>query len=291
MSVGERRWLELGVRSPGDAEIASLLAEGLMALGGRAVEERSGWLVTDVLMPDAPDSWLEGARRLLTNASGLDSLELATREVPEEDWAEAWKRGLAPRRITPRLIVTPSWYHVDAGPQELVITVDPGMAFGTAEHGTTRGCLRLLDRVVTRGARILDVGSGSGILSIAAARMGAAEVVAVEGDELAVEVIRENTCLNGVDDVVTCVPSWADVALLATLGPVDGVVANIESLTLVRLLPGFYAAVAPQGWLILSGILDVEWPKVRDAAEGEGFRLDALDEDGEWRSARFARSA
>jgi ribosomal protein L11 methyltransferase len=291
MSVGERRWLELGVRGAGDAERVSLLAEGLMALGGRAVEERSGWLVTDVPMPDDADAWLQGARDLLSAASGLDPLEIVTREVPEEDWAEAWKRGLAPRRITPRLIVTPSWHHVDVGPQDLVVTVDPGMAFGTAEHGTTRGCLRLLDRVVTRGARVLDVGSGSGILSIAAARMGAARVVAVEGDELAVEVIDENVRLNGVDDVVTCEPSWADVALLTSLGPVDGVVANIESLTLLRLMPGFHAALASRGWLILSGILDIEWARVRDAAEAAGFGTEALDEDGEWRSARFTRSS
>ncbi|MCG6955641.1 MAG: 50S ribosomal protein L11 methyltransferase [Gemmatimonadetes bacterium] len=290
MSVGERRWLELGVRSSGDAEHASLLAEGLLGLGGRAVEERLGWLVTDVPMPRDPDAWLRGARELLAHASGLDALEIVTRDVPEEDWAEVWKRGLAPRRITPRLTVTPSWRHVEAGPDELVLTVDPGMAFGTAEHGTTRGCLRLLDGTVTRGAHVLDVGAGSGILSIAAALMGAAKVVAVEGDELAIEVISENVRLNGVDDVVTCEPSWADVALLASLGPVDGVVANIESLTLMKLLPGFHAALAPRGWLILSGILDVEWAPVRDAAEGVGFRTEALDEDGEWRSARFARS-
>jgi len=290
MSAGERRWLELAVRAPDVVERAALLAEGLMVLGGRAVEERSGWFVTDVPMPDDPEAWLEEARAVLRNATGPGTLEIATREVPEEDWAETWKRGLAPRRITPRLIVTPTWHTVDAGPDDLVVMLDPGMAFGTAEHGTTRGCLRLLDRAVRPGARILDVGSGSGILSIAAARMGAAEVVAVEGDELAVEVIDENVRLNGVGDVVRWKPCWADGVLLASLGPVDGVVANIESLTLIRLMTGFHAALAPEGWLILSGILDSEWDRVRSSAEEEGFHLEVLDEDGEWRSAWLVRS-
>ena len=207
------------------------------------------------------------------------------REVPDADWAEAWKRGLGPRRITSRLLVTPTWHPVDAGPEDLVVVLDPGMAFGTAEHGTTRGCLRLLDRAVTRGSRILDVGAGSGILSVAGALMGAAEVVAVEGDELAVEVIAENAHRNGVDAVVTCRPEWADEALLASLGPRDGIVSNIESRTLLTLMPGFRAALEPGGWLILSGILETEWSEVLDGAQRAGFQLEVLDVDGEWRSA------
>jgi ribosomal protein L11 methyltransferase len=286
-----RRWLELAARGPDGDERAPLLAEGLLALGGRAVEERDAWFVTHVPAPEDAESYVEEARARLVAVSGMPHVQLLVREIPEEDWAESWKRGLGPRRITSRLVVTPTWHPVEAGPDELVVVLDPGMAFGTAEHGTTRGCLRLLDQAVTRGARILDVGAGSGILAIAAARMGAAEVAAVEGDGLAQDVIHENVERNGVEGVVRCHPVWADATSLASLGPCDGVVANIESRTLVTLLPGFRSALKPAGWLILSGILDVEWDEVKASAEGAGFGLKALDEDGEWRSAWFVRAS
>jgi ribosomal protein L11 methyltransferase len=281
----------VGARGPTGDERCALLADGLLALGGRAVEERDGWFFTHVPAAADPESYLEEVRSLLTGIAGLDDVELRTREIPEEDWAESWKRGLAPRRITPRLVVTPTWHAVEAGPGDLVVVLDPGMAFGTAEHGTTRGCLRLLDRAVTQGARILDVGAGSGILSIAAALMGAAEVVAMEGDELALEVIPENVERNGVGDVVTCRPGWADAASLASLAPRDGVVSNIESRALLALIPGFRSALAPGGWLILSGILDVEWSEVHACAVREGFVLESLDSDGEWRAGWFVRTS
>jgi ribosomal protein L11 methyltransferase len=291
MSPSVRHWLELAARGPDGDERAPLLAEGLLALGGRAVEERDGWFLTHVPAPEQAESYVRDARARLVEISGMAEVQVRVREIPEEDWAESWKRGLGPRRIGPRLVVTPTWHPVEAGPDDLVVVVDPGMAFGTAEHGTTRGCLRLLDRAVTGGARILDVGAGSGILSIAAARMGAGEVVAIEGDALAHEVILENVKRNGVEDVVTCRPVWADATSLAALGPCDGVVADLESHTPVSLLPGFHAALRPAGWLILSGILDVEWAEVRASAEGVGFSLDTLDEDGEWRSAWLVRAS
>lgn len=290
MSTATRRWLELALRGPAGDARAPLIADALLALGGRAVEERDGWFITHVQAPNHPEAYVEEARARVSEMSGITEVRVRTREVPEEDWAESWKRGLGPRRITSRLLVTPTWHPAKAGPEDLVVVLDPGVAFGTAEHGTTRGCLRLLDQLVTPGARILDVGAGSGILSIAAALMGAAEVIAVEADELAAEVCAENVARNGVQDVVTCLVARADERLTASLGPCDGVVANIESRMLTALIPGFRAALRPGGWLVLSGILDVEWDEVRRCAEGEGFAVEAVDEDGEWRSARLARA-
>jgi len=285
----DRRWLELRARSPSAKEVEPLLAEALIALGGRAVEEAGGWYVTHVEEPESPEAYLARARSVLADVVGGALVELVTRWVDHEDWAETWKRGLAPRRIGPRLVVTTTWHPVEPGPGDLILVIDPGMAFGTAEHGTTRGCLRLLDWTVVPGERVLDVGAGSGILAIAAARLGA-EVLAIEGDPLATEALAENVAQNGVADRVRIDTRWADAALLAASGPRDGIVANIESGVLKPLLDAFATALRPGGWLILSGILADEWPDMRAAVEARGLRVEAVDEDGEWRSALARRA-
>ncbi|MDH5759362.1 MAG: 50S ribosomal protein L11 methyltransferase [Gemmatimonadota bacterium] len=286
------RWLEVRAR-PGpsvagaepDPDLDALLADGLLGLGGRAIEERDGWWVTYLDRPSPEDAREDRIAARLSEDTGLHGIEVSLRWQPDEEWAETWKRGLAPRRITPRLVVTPSWMDAGAGPGDIVVVVDPKMAFGTAEHGTTRGCLRLLDGVVEPGSVWADIGSGSGILSIAAARMGAARVTSVEGDPLACEAQEENLEANGVDPVVTLMCAWADDALLEGLAPLDGLVANIETGILRPMLAGFRAALRPGGVLILSGIMDVEWPTMEAAVAAAGFTLDALDEDGEWRAA------
>lgn len=285
-----RRWLQLRARPGAAADLSPLLVEGLLALGARAAEERDGWLVTAVEEPADFDAFVARARATLRDVAGSDDFDLEVEWRSHEDWAETWKRGLAPRRVTERIMVRPSWTPAppDAPPVEIVI--DPGMAFGTAEHGTTRGCLRLLDRVVRPGDRVLDVGAGSGILAIAAARLGASEVIAIEADSLACEALRENLVHNAVQGHVRCVEAAVGPGDLVALAPVAGVVANIESGPLMALMTGFVGALAPGGWLILSGIMAHEWPTVRVAAEREGLRLRELDEDGEWRSALLERS-
>ena len=289
MSDAGLRWLEVGVRSPSAEDLASLLVDGLLALGGRAAEERDGWYITHVQSQLDLEAYRSEAESLLRSHTGLDAIELHTTWREHEDWAETWKRGLGFRRITDRIAVRPSWVEEPEDAPQIVVVLDPGMAFGTAEHGTTRGCLRLLDGVVTAGVHMLDVGAGSGILAIAAALLGATDVVALEGDELACETLCENLASNRVEDRVRVVEGLVDSDGLSTYAPVDGVVANIESATLKGLLQGFCAAVRPGGWLILSGILADEWPSVRDAAEQIGFRGSEVDADGEWRAGLFRR--
>jgi ribosomal protein L11 methyltransferase len=268
-------------------ESIPLLAEGLVDLGGRAAVEQDGWCVTHVSEPDDPEAFVRGVRNALVARTGFTDLEVRTRWQAHEDWAETWKRGLAPRRITDRLVVRPSWTDFEAGPEDLVIVLDPGMAFGTAEHGTTRGCLRLLDHAVTPGDRLLDVGAGSGILSVAAVLLGAAHVTAVESDELSAEALHENVQNNGVSDRVTPLVASADAEKLEAWGPVDGVVANLETGLLRLLTVGFRAAVRPGGWLLLSGVLDYECDGVREQTEQLGFTCREIDRDGEWRSLLF----
>lgn len=295
MSGAGRRWLELSARCPPGDDRSDLLVEGLLELGGRAAEERDGWLVTHLATsadPSAPadlDALMARARDTLRAATGLEAVEVRATWREHEEWSETWKRGLAPRQVTARILVRPSWLSSPPEATGVTIVLDPGMAFGTAEHGTTRGSLRLLDGALVPGDRVLDVGAGSGILAIAAALLGAAEVVAIEADELSCEALRENLGHNHVQDRVRCVEGRVDATGLVALGPASGIVANIESGVLTPLMPGFAGALRPGGWLILSGILEHEWPVMRETAELAGFRFVALDADGEWRSGRFER--
>jgi ribosomal protein L11 methyltransferase len=286
MTPPGRRWLELRARAgTGDAR-HDLVADALLCLGGRAVEELGGAFVTHLPEPPELETFLLEARRTLKRL-GLGDVELQVGWRADEDWAETWKRGLGPRRVGHRLVVTPSWCHVDAERDDIVVVLDPGMAFGNAEHGTTRGCLRLLERSVEPRTRVLDVGAGSGILSIAAARLGAREVLAVEGDALAMGALEENIERNGVGDRVAIHEGWMESELLAGMGSWDGVVANIESGVLRGLRSGLRTAVRPDGWLILSGILAEEWSTVRADFEAVGFSLSETDRDGDWVSAQL----
>lgn len=309
------RWLILKVRRPdqawgqsldGDGQIEedsaqALLADALVDVGGRAVHEEDGWLVTHLpeaqalALADAsdPSDVLEqvGAR-LRASLWFVDdrvSIEAAWQE--HGDWAELWKRGLDARRIGARFVVTPTWIEPEVKPGDRVLTLDPGMAFGNAEHGTTRGCLRLLETCVEPDSRLLDVGAGSAVLSIAAALLGAREVEAIEMDELAIPTAIENVERNGVATQVRVRQARVEAADLAALGPHDGVIANIETGFLLPLLDGLHAATRPGGWLLLSGILQAEADVMRTAAEALGLELTARDDDGEWCSLLFGRKS
>ncbi|HEV2147924.1 MAG TPA: 50S ribosomal protein L11 methyltransferase [Longimicrobiaceae bacterium] len=284
------RWLVLSVRAP-SAEFAPLLAEGLVALGGGAVEERGDQLATYLPPPADPDAFLAEARARLAEwlPEGAKP-ELSWHWQENEDWARKWKEGLRPRRVTDRVVVKPTWTEWEPAQGEVVIDIDPQMAFGTGEHATTRGCLRLLDGALRPGVRVLDVGSGSAILAIAAARLGAAEAVAVEYDPDANLNAQENLELNGVEDRVRIVEAMADPALLRGLGRFDLLLANILSSVIRPLLPAFREALdgSPEGRLIVSGILRAEHADVVRDAEAAGFRVVRTDEEEEWWSALLA---
>lgn len=292
MSTADRRWLEVRARCSAPPEERLLLASGLVDLGARGVEERDAAFIAWFEEPDDPDAFLAGLPSALAAETGLRGIRVESRWQAHEDWAENWKQGLGVRRITERVVVRPSWIDpVDVRDGDLEIVLDPGMAFGTAEHGTTRGCIRLLDPVVRHGDRLLDVGAGSGILSIVAARLGAGHVRAIEGDPLACEALAENVERNGVADVVDIEVAFATADSLAASDPVAGIVANIETGLLAPLFSGLRLALEAGGWLIVSGILEHEWTGVREALEREGLAFERLDSDGEWCSGLFRLTA
>jgi ribosomal protein L11 methyltransferase len=271
-----------------DAELLPLAAEALVERGSWAVLEEAGAILTWIPEPADPEALADELRAHVAGylPDGVEA-ELTWRWQQDEDWAATWKKGLGPRRVTDRLVVKPTWTTWGAEPGQVVLDVDPQMAFGTGEHATTRGCLRLLDSVVRPGDRVLDVGSGSAILAIAAVRLGAREAIAVEYDPDANLNARENVEQNGVEGRVQIVEAMADAALLERYGRFDLLLANILSGVIRPLLPAFRAALGgdPDGRLIVSGILQTEHADVVRDAEAAGFRVERVDEEDEWWSA------
>lgn len=285
---GPECWLVVEVPLPDDEESAAALIEELATLGEGGVEEAEGVLRAYLPAPEgAADALLSRVRDALGADRVPRPVEFTHRWQAHEDWSEIWRRGLAPRRVTDRLIVTPSWKHADAEPGDLVITLDPGMAFGTAEHATTRACLRLLDGFVDPGHRVADIGAGSGILSIGAALLGASRVVAVDMDPRAAATAEENCELNGVRSRIEVRTARVDPDFFRGAPAFDGIVANIESGVLVPLLDAFHGALLPRGWLILSGILETEARDVTDRTREAGFRMESEDREGRWWAGAF----
>lgn len=279
------RWLVLTVHAA-SPDLLAIAAEELLAAGGASVVEEEGSVTTFLPPPPDPERAVaELHARLLAQFPLGAELRVEMRWQADEDWALTWKRGLRPRRITDRLVVKPTWTEWERQSDELVIDIDPQMAFGTGEHASTRGSLRLLDAAVRPGDRVLDVGSGSAILAIAAAGLGAGEVVAVEYDPDANINARDNLRQNGVEEKVQIIEAMADAELIGELGRFDLVLANILSSVIRPLLPAFRTALPHDGRLIVSGILQTEQREVVTDALRAGLRVEREDREEEWWSA------
>jgi ribosomal protein L11 methyltransferase len=200
--------------------------------------------------------------------------------VSDQDWIAMWKASVTPLRVTPRLTIVPSWSRYSEEPGEQVVILDPEMAFGTGHHETTRMCLELLDERLQRKDHptVFDLGTGSGILAIAAAKLGAGRVVACDTDPLACETAGRNVEANAVSDAV----SVKDADTGWKSGPYDLIVANLTAEDLCALMPHIAAALAPNGEAILSGILTSRDSIVNDAIEQAGLRVTQRRQQGEW---------
>ena len=213
------------------------------------------------------------------------------RVVKNEDWANNWKVHFKPVRIGERLVIKPTWEEYQVRQGDLVIQIDPGMAFGTGAHPTTKMCLESLERICFHhcGGKlpgtVLDVGTGSGVLSIAAALLGASRITAVDIDPEAVRVTQENLELNHVEELVTA--STTDLSELPQGFAV--VVANILAEELVRLADQLTSRIAPGGWLILSGILSEKEEFV--AAAFPSLTLVENPKEAEWCCLTFRKNA
>ncbi len=248
---------------------------------------------TFVAAADVGDETLEAIRSALWHLGRLRRVgELTVTPRREEDWANAWKAHYRPVRVGRRVVVRPPWQVYEPGAGEVVVELDPGMAFGTGTHPSTRlGMSGMEDELATRpGATVFDVGTGSGVLAIAALLLGAGRVDAVDIEPVAVRSTRENAARNGVADRLR-----VEVGSAGSDGPFpsayDVVVANIIARVLVDLAPGVAAAVAPGGSLVLSGIIESREPAVRRAYEAEGLGFVRRDQIDDWVGLVYRRAA
>jgi len=256
-------WWAIDVRTPADRR--EVLGAWLVARTGQAVEERDdGTLVAFAPDEQAADVLIEELGR---NAGA--TVETRRHPIEAEDWSTRWREGLGSRQLD-RLTVMPSWLPEATDPDPLTVVLDPETAFGSGEHGSTRAVLTLLSRLIRRGDRVLDLGSGSGILTIAAIKLGAASAIGLEIDPEANEVARRNADRNEVSDQAEFLDG--DAAALAPLvGPVDLILSNILRTVNTILLPVIAASLRSGGIAIFSGMEHGEAEEFHRALSENGF--------------------
>lgn len=215
-------------------------------------------------------------------ASGAVQVTLG--EVEEVDWSEAWKQFFKTKRVGDRIVVTPTWLDYEPAEHDLVILLDPGQAFGTGDHPTSRGCLELMEKLDIHGKSVADIGCGSGILSVGAGRLGAGSIYAVDIETPAVESARQNLERNGVQ---------GEVFLGRGFDPLpddmqfDVVLSNIISAALINLAPEVVNRLRPGGYWVVSGIIHSNWNDVLTRTNQCGFELIDKFEEGDWVAATF----
>jgi ribosomal protein L11 methyltransferase len=258
-----------------DAVIAALF-EG----GAQGIQEVGESIVTQVESQEIADALERAARDASADAV------VSTEPLATVDWSEQWKKGIH-AQVLGDLTVAPPWLATGLDPARSII-IEPGMAFGTGEHATTRGVIRLMQSAVRQGDRVADLGSGSAVLAIAAAKLGARYVAAIELDHDAIENAEQNVARNNVADRVSVIEGDA-ATLLPLVAPVRVITANIISSVLVELLPVIAMSLEDDGQAILSGILAEERDMMARSVEDSGWRIESEDHEDIWWSATIVR--
>jgi len=219
---------------------------------------------------------LEAALRRLAATTGI-ATRVAYSRIDEQDWADAWKEYFWPEKITDTIVVKPSWREYPAGPQEIILEIDPGMAFGTGTHPTTTLCIRMIQTHLQPGDAFLDVGTGSGILMIAAAKLGAGAVCGVDNDEVAVSVAGKNLKTNRIEPFSLSVGNLVE----NMHQPFDLVAANILAEVILELLPEVTTVLAESGIFVCSGIITAKKKVVLSNLKKNGFAVvQVLEKEG-----------
>jgi ribosomal protein L11 methyltransferase len=271
-------WRTIRVHAPDDESRQAMVA-ALFASGAGGVHEHETTLITHVpVEADLTAVHAEAAAR-----AGV-TVELE--ELGAVDWSSAWPTQVGIQRLGP-ISLAPPWLAGDVADGSLVVTIEPGMAFGTGEHETTRSVVRLLPSVLRQGDSVADLGAGSAVLAICAAKLGAQRVFAIESDLDAIPNAEENVERNGVADRVVVLHGDAQ-ALLPAVSPVRVILANIISGVLLELAPSMRRALAPDGVVVMSGVLRTEREALLATLGHSGWRLVAERVEGDWWSGIVA---
>lgn len=206
-------------------------------------------------------------------------IEVSEAEVAEEDWATSWKEYYKPEKIGEKVVIKPSWEEYQANTGEIVVELDPGMAFGTGNHPTTAMCIKALEYSIFPGCKVLDVGTGSGVLAITATKLGAKQVLAIDNDPVSIDAAKENVHINSADDKVTV--ALGDLAK-GVHEKADIVVANIIADIIIKLVPQVVGVTEKGSIFISSGIIKERLNDVVAAIEQSPFRIEKILEEGEW---------
>ncbi|MCY4465645.1 MAG: 50S ribosomal protein L11 methyltransferase [Chloroflexi bacterium] len=293
------RWIEVSLRV--DGESAEAIAEVLGRYGHQGVSLEQAdiapdtWDETDLppaqnltLRAYFPDDARADATKMQLEAALGHMRRLypmpdpAYRLLREEDWAQAWKAHYQPLRIGRRLLIHPRWIDVTLADGDIVIALDPGMAFGTGTHPTTQLCLQALERVIQPGQVALDLGCGSGILSIAAVKLGARQVLALDIDAIAVAATRDNAAYNGVAKRISAEQGSLD-SLRSAARRFDLLIVNILARVIIQLAAqGLGEILRPGGTALFSGIIDEQADEVATALDRAGLQIVARHQQGDW---------
>lgn len=218
-------------------------------------------------------------RNLATFDIPLGNLAFHVNDVSDEDWATAWKKYYHPVQVTDQITIVPSWEAYTKAQNEIIIELDPGLAFGTGTHPTTQLCIRELSERLEGGETVFDVGTGSGVLSIVSAKLGAERVLATDLDEVAVHAAKENIALNHADNIVTVRPN--DL-LKGVTEKADIIVANILAEVIVLFPEDVVKCLKKDGTFIASGIIKEKETLVKNALEQAGLEIISTKQQGDW---------
>lgn len=302
---GKEAWIEIAVTSP--PELIEGLSNFITELGATGISQEedadqpgAGADLSEYAPPlreelkaylPADSPWKEKIELLKTYIENLTDLfpdlkqpDFTVKTLSDPDWGEQWKKYFKPLRIHKNIVIKPTWERFTATGRDIVIEIDPGMAFGTGQHSSTRMCLEALEEILLKDRsiknwRVLDVGTGTGILSICCAKMGAAKIVAVDIDPQAVEIARKNVAINHVGDRVEVVNS--DISKYRT-GGFDLIVANLNAEPLIKLRPHLMTLMEKKGYLIISGIIEQSVGAIEKKFLKEPLSVQGVLRDKEW---------
>jgi ribosomal protein L11 methyltransferase len=269
-------WTSVRVRTPANR---AAVINALFEIGAEGVQE-----LDDDILTHFRDIDRSRVTARLQRADARARVEYEA--TPAVDWSAEWRSRITAHHLG-RFVVTPPWLGDRFSPAERIV-IEPAMAFGTGEHESTRGVLRLMQQVIRVGDVVADLGAGSAVLAIAAAKLGARQVLAIELDQDAISNAEENVVVNGVAETVSVIQGDA-FALLPLVAPVRVVLANIVSSVLKELLPSVADALTSDGVAIVSGILADEKEEVKTALRSGNWSILQTDEEGIWWSATVAR--